>query len=413
MNDIDVNWAASESWTEDMLDRMKWLRANDPVYWSEKSQLWIISKFDDVCAISKNPALFCSGQGILPGITVRQGLIDEDAPRHTQLRRLINRGFTPRMVTRLEEPFREITTAAIDAVAGRGQCDFVRDIAVPLPLLLIAEMIGIHREDRLDFHRWSDAMMAGQGNFHDPEIMARAGAAFVEYSTYVGRIIEDRRQNPRDDLVSILTGAKDSGLLEEFDVATTHGNTEPEQIELANDELIMLLVTLMVAGNETTRNGLSGAMELLMEHPDARQALIDDPSLVPDAVEELLRLVSPVRSFARTATEDTELRGRPIAKGQKVLMVYPSANRDEEVFEAPDELRIRRKPHHLAFGVGAHFCLGANLARMELRVALCELLRRLPDMELAGDGPEIVPHSLVRACVRMPVRFTPEVPEAG
>ncbi len=413
MNDIDVNWAASESWTDDMLDRMKWLRANDPVYWSEKSQLWIISKFDDVCAISKNPALFCSGQGILPGITVRQGLIDEDAPRHTQLRRLINRGFTPRMVARLEEPFREITTAAIDAVAGQGQCDFVRDIAVPLPLLLIAEMIGIHKEDRLDFHRWSDAMMAGQGNFDDPEIMARAGAAFVEYSTYVGRIIEDRRQSPRDDLVSILTGAKDSGLLEEFDVATTHGNTAPEQIELANDELIMLLVTLMVAGNETTRNGLSGAMELLMERPDARQELLDDPSLVPDAVEELLRLVSPVRSFARTATEDTELRGRPIAKGQKVLMVYPSANRDEEVFGAPDELRIRRKPHHLAFGVGAHFCLGANLARMELRVALCELLRRLPDMELAGDGPEIVPHSLVRACVRMPVRFTPEARAAG
>ncbi len=408
MSDVDIDWTVSESWDDEMPERMRWLRANEPVYWSEKSGLWIVSKFDDVSSISKNPELFCSGQGIVPGITVRQGLIDEDAPRHTMLRRLISGGFTPRMVGKLEAAFRDITTEAIDAVAPRGECDFVQDIAVPLPLLLIAEMIGIEGEDRRDFHRWSDAMMAGNGNFDDPEIMARAGAAFVEYSTYVNRIIEERRKEPREDLVSILTGAKDSGLLEEFDLAETHGNEDAEQVELANDELIMLLVTLMVAGNETTRNGLSGAMELLIDHPDVRQELIDDPALIPDAVEELLRLVSPVRAFARTATRDTELRGCKVAEGQKVFMVYPSANRDEEVFEAPDELRIRRKPHHVAFGIGAHFCLGANLARMELRVALAELLRRLPDMEYAGSRPEIVPHSLVRTCVRMPVRFTPE-----
>lgn len=408
MSDMGINWTASESWGEDMLDRMKWLRANDPVHWSEKSQLWIISRFEEVSHISKNSELFCSSQGILPGITVRQGLIDEDAPRHTQLRGMINAGFTPRMVKKLEGPFRELTTMTLDTIAGRGECDFVDDIAVPLPLLLIAEMIGIHKEDRRDFHRWSDAMMAGQGNFDDPVIMARAGEAFVEYSAYVGQIIEDRRAHPRDDLVSILTGAKDSGALKKFDVANTHGNTIAEQVEIANDELTMLLVTLMVAGNETTRNGLSGCMQLLIEHPDAREELIQDPSLIPDAIEEMLRILSPVRSFARTATEDTELCGRTIEKGQKVLMVYPSANRDEEVFEAPDELRIRRKPHHLAFGIGTHFCMGANLARMELHVALGELLRRLPDMEYSEGGPEIMPHSLVRACTRMRVRYTPE-----
>ena len=228
MKHIDVNWGASESWTEDMQDRMRWLRANEPVYWSEQSQLWILSKFEDISFVSKNPQLFCSGKGILPGITVRQGLIDEDAPRHTQLRRLINGGFTPRMVAKLEEAFREITTGALDAIASKGECDFVDDIAVPLPLLLIAEMIGIEKQDRLDFHRWSDAMMAAQGNFEDPEIMAKAGAAFLEYSSYVEHIIEDRRANPRDDLVSILTGAKDAGMLEEFDVAATHGNTDEE-----------------------------------------------------------------------------------------------------------------------------------------------------------------------------------------
>ncbi len=406
--EIDIDWTQSENWQEGMDDRMRWLRENDPVYWSEKSQLFIVSKFADVSYVSKNPEIFCSGQGILPGITVRQGLIDEDAPRHTMLRNLIRGGFTPRMVKKLEEAFREITTDAIDAVAEQGECDFVEDIAVPLPLLLIAEMIGIHKEDRRDFHRWSDAMMAGQGNFDDPEIMAKAGQAFVEYSTYVSKIIEDRRENPQDDLVSILVGAKDSGALEEFDVANTHGNVDVEQIEMANDELIMLLVTLMVAGNETTRNGLSGAMDLLIQHPDIRQELIDDPSLIPDAIEEMLRLVSPVRSFARTATRDTELGGKAIAEGQKVLMVYPSANRDADEFADPDRFDIRRKPHHLAFGIGTHFCLGANLARMELRVALAELLRRLPDMEFSDGGARVVPHALVRSVAEMRVRYTPE-----
>ena len=405
---IDTDWVESENWTPDMDGRMAWLRANAPVYWSEKSQLFILSRFEEIAFVSKNPEIFCSGRGILPRITIRQGLIDEDAPRHTQLRSLINKGFTPRMVGKLEEAFVEITRETIDAIAEQGECDFVEDIAVPL--LLIAEMIGIEKEDRTDFHRWSDAMMAGQGNFEDPGIMAAAGAAFVEYSTYANRIIEDRRANPRDDLVSILTGAKDAGVLEAFDIADSHGNTQFQEgeIEMANDELTMMLVLLMVAGNETTRNALSGAMELLIRNPEARQALIDDPSKIPDAVEELLRLVSPVRSFARTATRDTTLSGAKIREGQQVLMVYPSANRDENVFEDPDSLRLDRKPRHLAFGIGSHFCLGANLARMELRVAIGELLRRLPDMRFANDGPVVRPHSLVRACTEMKVAYTPE-----
>jgi cytochrome P450 family 142 subfamily A polypeptide 1 len=310
------------------------------------------------------------------------------------------------MVAKLEEAFVEISREAIDAVADRGECDFVDDIAVPLPLLLIAEMIGIRKQDREKFHEWSDAMIAGDGNWDDPVIMTRAARAFGEYSAYVSEIIEDRRREPKDDLISILTGAKDEGVLGEFSKAKHDGHLGAEEATLANDELIMLCVLFLVAGNETTRNGLSGAMELLMEHPDARQQLIDDPALIPDAVEELLRLVTPVLSFARTATEDTALRGKQIACGQKVLMIYPSANRDADEFEAPDELRIDRRPHHVAFGIGAHFCLGANLARMELRVALREVLRRLPDMQLAGDGPELSPNALVRSCVHMPVRFT-------
>ena len=169
----------------------------------------------------------------------------------------------------------------------------------------------------------------------------------------------------------------------------------------------MLLTILLVAGNETTRNGISGGMQLLIENPGERQKLIENPSLIPAAVEEMVRMVSPVHSFSRTVLEDTEIRGKAIRKGQSVLMVYPSANRDTEVYDDPDTFRVDRNPTHLGFGVGTHFCLGANLARMEMRVAFEQLLRRLPDMEYSAGGPVIKPAALVRACMEMRVRFTP------
>ena len=175
-----------------------------------------------------------------------------------------------------------------------------------------------------------------------------------------------------------------------------------------NDELIKMSILLMVAGNETTRNGLTGGMQLLIENPEARQRLIEDPSLIPAAVEEMLRLVSPVLSFQRTATQDAELGGVPIKQGEKILMIYGSANRDENEFEDADRFDIDRNPHHLAFGLGNHFCLGANLARMELRVALRELLRRVPDMSYATDGPEFTESALVRSVQHMYVKFSPE-----
>ncbi len=407
--DMETEFLAAPSWDETMPERMRWLRENDPVHWSAKDGLWVVSRYADVSYVSKHQELFTSAQGVRPGNDTKLGLIDEGEPRHGQLRKLINKGFTPRMVKKLEVAFREIVTEAIDAVANRGECDFVEDIAVPLPLLLIAEMIGIRKEDRKSFHEWSDAMIAGDGNFDNPEIMARAVSAFMAYSTYVTKIIEDRRANPQDDLVSILVGAKDSGVLETYENRDREDlGFDDEHQALANDELIMLLVLLMVAGNETTRNALSGGMQLLIENPDQRQKLIDDPSLIPSACEEIVRFVSPVHSFGRTVVEDTELHGQPLKRGDKVLVLYPSANHDAEQFEDPDRFDVTRNPQHVGFGVGNHFCLGANLARMELRVAFAELLRRLPDMEYSEGGPVIVPSSLVRSCVEMKVRFTPE-----
>jgi cytochrome P450 family 142 subfamily A polypeptide 1 len=415
---IDIDFGHASAWNEEMLERTRWLRKHAPVYWSEKTGAYILTRFADVAHVSKNAELFCSGEGVLPGrLNAKIGMIDEDEPRHGEMRSLINRGFTPRMVRVWEDVFKKITHEAIDAVAAKGECDFVEDIAVPLPLILIAEMIGIRKEDRERFHQWSDAMISAQGNLDNPEIVAASGKAAMEYMTYVTAIIEDRRKEPKEDLISILVRAKDEGVLVEhqgFDESAENAfeqagmGRDAEHRAMNNDELIKMSILLMVAGNETTRNGLSGGMQLLIENPDARQRLIDDPSLIPAAIEEMLRLTSPVLSFQRTATRDTELRGVPIKQGERALMLYGSANRDEEEFENPDTFDIDRRPHHLAFGIGNHFCMGANLARMELRVALEELLRRIPDMRYAAGGPEFGTSALVRSVQHMHVKFTPE-----
>jgi len=407
--DPNVDYMDSLSWDARMPERTRWLRANAPVYWAEKSNVFVVSRFADVVAVSKDQELFTSAHGVRPGNPAKLGLIDEAEPRHGQLRKLINKGFTPRMVKIWEQKFRQITAETLDAIAEKGECDFVEDIAVPLPLLLIAEMIGIRREDRKRFHEWSDAMIAGDGNLDKPEIMARAGAAFMEYSSYVKEIIAERRREPKDDLVSILVNADDEGILGRFEREPIAGLDDAEHMANANNELIMLLVVLMVAGNETTRNALSGGMQALIENPGERARLIADPSLIGPASEEIVRFVSPVHSFGRTATRDTDLCGVPIREGQQVVVLYPSANRDERQFEDPDRFDVGRRAQHVGFGIGNHFCLGANLARMELRVAFEELLRRFPDMGFAdAEGAVLRPSSLVRSCVRMNVRYTPE-----
>jgi cholest-4-en-3-one 26-monooxygenase len=375
----------------------RWLREHAPVYRDVASNLWVCSRWDDVVHVSKASEVFSAAEGVLPDSEALVSIVSMDDPRHQRLRKLVNRGFTPRMVGLLEPKVRELATRLVDAVAARGACDLVRDLAVPLPLYIIAEMLGIRREDFDRFHDWSDRLIGVSGNYEDPVKLAASMSAYAEYGTYLKEVFEDRRRAPREDLVSILVAAQEDGML------------APDEDSMENDEIVMFMTLLLVAGNETTRNAISGGMLALMENPDECRRLRAEPGLIDSAVEEILRYVSPIICFKRTATRDTAIRGQRIAAGERVLMLYQSANRDEAVFADPDRFDVARDPNpHVAFGIGAHYCLGANLARMELRVMVRELITRLPDMRVAPAArPARTASTLVRGIATLPVVFTP------
>jgi cholest-4-en-3-one 26-monooxygenase len=376
------------------------LRAEAPVYWHpdrKGSGFWVVSKYRDVMAVSLDSKTFSSAHG---GTILRefQGeeleanraiMLNMDAPRHTRFRRLVNMGFSPRMVNRLEPHVRDMARKIIDEVAPRGECDFVTDIAAEMPLQVIAEMIGVPLEDRHLVFKWSNQMIG----FDDPEYQPSADVskiASMEMFMYANQLALERKDRPREDLVSVLMA----------------GEVDGEKLsEVEFDSFFLLLA---VAGNETTRNLISGGMRALFEHPEERARLLADRSLMPTAVEEMLRWVSPVMYFRRTATRDAELRGHRIREGDKVTIWYGSANRDEEIFPHADRFDVGRSPNeHLAFGMGHHFCLGANLARLEIQIMFEELLRRLPDMQLAGPV-ERLRSNFINGIKHMPVRFTPQ-----
>jgi cytochrome P450 family 142 subfamily A polypeptide 1 len=379
-----------------------WLRANRPIYWDDAHQLWVLSRHADISSVSTHADLFCSGRGVRPQQSIDLSLIGLDGDRHVRQRRLLNKGFSPRVIRSMEPRVRQVVGEVLDRIVDRGTCDFVDDIAVPVPLVVIAELMGLPVEDRVLLGRWSDRMMAGEGR-SDPDdpTLADAGAAFGEYVGYLTEMIEERRRIHRrgealqDDAVSVLVGADEDGVLQSND-------------ELAHDELTMFLVILLVAGNETTRNAISGGMWAFHRFPDQWHRLSSHPESFATMADEICRYVSPVISFARTATEDTEIGGQQIAEGEKLLLLYQSANRDEAVFEEPDRLLVDRSPNpHLAFGVGPHVCMGINLARLEIRVLFEELIRRFPDMAvLPGAVPTYTDHALVHEIEDLPVEFT-------
>ncbi len=384
---VDGNFYAT-----DLHRACTWMRANEPVYHDRRNDLFGITRHADIMAISKNSEAFKNGQGFRPDSDPVPMMISMDRPEHLTRRGLVSKGFTPRRVAAYEPRIREICGQIIDRVAERGECDFVRDIAAPLPLIVIGDMLGVDEAHYDDLLRWSDDLMVALGSSDPAKIEAQARAA-IEYGEYVKGVAEDRASKPpADDLMSILV----------------HAELDGERLDEASIQMESLLI--LIGGDETTRHVISGGMQQLLLHPEQLARLVADPSLIPIAIEEMLRWVTPIQNMMRTVAEDIEVGGHSFRAGDRALLLYPSGNRDEEVFEDPFTFDVARDPNpHIAFGgYGAHFCLGNSLARLELRVMFEELLRRIPDMELLTGGEEpIRPANFVVGIEGMPVRFSP------
>lgn len=395
---------------DDPWDTYRWLRDESPLYWDATNELWVVSRHEDVSHVSRHPERYCAAEGVRPRVAAPMSIIAMDDPEHTRQRRLINKGFTPRTVRELTPHMRELANQIIDGIAHRGECDFVEEMAAHVPLIVIAELLGLDPDQRSRLYAWSEAMMAGDGHV-DPESpqLHTAADAFGQYVEMCLPLIEERRgSSEATDIISILVNAHDDGALARSD---TGGAELAADDTLTSDELLMFLVLLVVAGNETTRNALSGGLLAFSQFPDQKQKLLDHPELIDLAVDEIVRFVSPVLTFCRTVTETHEYQGHTLEAGQQVLMLYQSANRDERVFEGPDELRVDRDPNpHLGFGIGTHYCLGANLARAEIRVVFEVLFARLRDIRVADLGRPLDrgDSSLVLALKHLPAVFTPE-----
>ncbi len=394
------------------------LRATGKLHHDSINDLWVASRHEDVFHISRHPELYCSGEGVRPKIAGDMSLITLDGDEHTRQRRLINQGFTPRRVRELIPHVRTLTNEIVDEMSERGETDFVENFAIHVPLIIICEMMGLDPSKRLDMYRWSDDMMAGDGHIEaDDPVLLAAATAFGEFATMCLELIAERRANPTaDDIIGILTQAFDGGQLEKEHKALQGTDTEVKPLGrddlLDDDELLGFLTLLLVAGNETTRNAISGGMLALTLFPHEQERLLanlHDEAFLDKAVEELIRYVSPVLSFIRTVTEDHTYNGVDLHAGDRVLLLYQSANRDEDVFERPDDLILDRDPNpHLAFGIGPHFCLGANLARMEVKVIFQELLHRLPDIRISHEAPfQRGASSLVLSLQHLPSLYTP------
>jgi cholest-4-en-3-one 26-monooxygenase len=382
-------------------DMFEVLRRDAPVWFhpgtDEVEGFWCIVKHADLVELSR---AYGHASSALGGITLhdasaedlelqRQMMLMMDPPKHTKLRLLVNKGFTPRMIGRLDEHIREITKSIVDEVAARGECDFVMEVAAQLPLRVIVEMMGVPDEDRPKIFEWTNRLIGSDDPEYNVSRDEAIGAA-TEMFMYSTELAAAKRENPGDDIISTLLQA------------------EVEGNRLTDTEFNLFFQLLSVAGNETTRNLISNGMHFLFEHPDQWAKLVADRSLLPGAIDEMLRYASPVMYMRRTAPEDFELRGQTIQAGDKMALWYISANRDEDVFENPNRFDITRSPNeYVAFGGGGpHFCLGANLAKLEIRVMFEELLDRLPDIELAGDIQRLR-SNFINGIKHLPVKFTP------
>ena len=367
-----------------------WMRANQPVF-RDCNGLVGLSTYQDVLHAERNPEVFSNACGIRPDQPPMPMMIDMDDPDHVLRRKLVNAGFTRKRVMDKRESISHLCDTLIDAVCEQGECDFVRDIAAPLPMVVIGDMLGVAPHDRDMFLEWSDDLVRGLSSKMSDDTLQTIVTTFGAYNEFTLRTIEQRRSEPTDDLISVLV----------------HSEIEGER--LSDDDIVMETLLILIGGDETTRHTLSGGTEQLIANPDQWEQLRNDKTLLPGALEEMLRWTSPVKNMCRTVTTDTELNGTPLAEGDKVLLLFESANFDERMFGDPENFRIQRSPNsHLAFGFGTHFCLGNQLARLELGLMTERVVKRLPDLRLAeGAHLPLRPANFVSGLESMPVVFTP------
>lgn len=383
-----VDLVSGEFWGRNPHAELTWLRENAPVYWD--GRVWGIASHADLKYVSLHPDQFCNGGGIRPDNAAIPMMIDQDGAEHKRRRNMVNRGFTPRRLTDSTERIRALCNSLIDAVQARGECDAVGDLAAWLPMHVIGDMLGFPESERATLLKWSDDMLRALVGSSDPAAMIPAADAYAGFREFAVAAIDDRRATPGDDLVSLLLA----------------GGSDGEEINI--EDVIHDALLILIGGDETTRHVISGGLYQLLLNAEAKQTLVDDPTQIPRAVEEMLRWVSPIKNMARTVVEDVELGGQRLEAGDKLLLLYPSANRDASVFADPFRFDIARTPNdHVAFGIGTHFCLGNNLARLELVSFFETLLPRLPDIELVSDSePAYRPANFVSGYESMPVRFT-------
>ncbi|MFZ0831810.1 MAG: cytochrome P450 [Mycobacterium sp.] len=389
----DVDLIDGAFYAGDSRSVYKWMREHEPVF-RDRNGLAGVASYQAVLDAERAPELFSNAGGIRPDQEAPPMMIAMDDPAHLLRRKLVNAGFTRKRVKDREAAIGALCDSLIDAVCGRGECDFVWDIAAPLPMAVIGDMLGVLPTEREMFLKWSDDMVSFLSSTTEEDDFQVSIDAFAAYTEYMMRMIADRHKEPTDDLVSVLVHAEVDGQ------------------KLADHEIVTEVLLLLIGGDETTRHTLSGGTAQLLRQPDQHARLVNDLALLPNAIEEMLRWTSPVKNMARTVTSDKEFHGTQLRQGEKVILLFESANFDESVFGDPENFRIDRYPNnHMAFGFGTHFCLGNQLARLELSMMQERLLKRLPDMRLATDDPlPLRPANFVSGLERMPVRFTPTKP---
>jgi pimeloyl-[acyl-carrier protein] synthase len=391
----------SRAFMEDPHAVYRALREKSPVHRSRMLSGWVFTRYDDVLTLFRDTRLSADGRNQARWERIKKGqlkagrteeelsrptMLTSDPPRHTRLRGLVSKAFTPRAVSGLAVRMEQIVDEMLDATTGQGEFDVVDAIAYPLPVIIIAEMLGVPAEDRDRFRHWSDEVVRGLGLVTQEDLRASINAS-RELSAYFEPIAEERRREPQGDLLSGLLAAEAAG------------------DRLTLEEVFQTALLLLVAGNETTTKVIANGLYALLTNPDQFELLAGDPGLVDTAVEELLRWDGPVHATGRAATEDFEFQGAQIRKGQMVMLGMAGANRDPARFTDPETLDITRVDNpHLSFGQGLHFCLGSSLARLEARTVLLGLIRRYPKMKLATEKPEWGPNAVLRGLAKLPIR---------